>query len=307
MTRNPDADEQDTTADATHRDLAAGMQDAVGEAGTSRPAQPSASLRSEQSPERTSSGVSQTVSGDGNVAFSAGHVGGSIHVGSVGRSPSRSDRVPEERKVRESGSPIRILFLGSNPMDSVRLRLDTEVREIDRALTTAALGSRFELFQKWAVRTSELQMHLLRHRPHLLHFSGHGSPSSAIYFEGDDGRAQPVDGARLARLLGQFNNDLRCVVLNACYSEEQARAIAAQVDCVVGMSTAVMDQAAVRFSASFYQSLAFGCTVRAAFDLSCADISLGELGQQEVPRLVAFRRDPETISFVQPPRDLGNR
>ena len=299
MTRNPYADEQDTKTGATRRDLAAGSQDALGEAGLPQPAQPPATFRSEQSPERAGGGVSQSVSGDGNVAVSAGQVGGSIHVGSVGRPPSRGDRLPEERTARESGSPIRILFLGSNPMDSVRLRLDTEVREIDRALTTADLGNRFELFQKWAVRASELQMHLLRHRPHLLHFSGHGSQTSAIYFEGDDGRAQPVEGARFARLLGQFSNDLRCVVLNACYSEEQARAIAAQVDCVVGMSTAVMDQAAVRFSASFYQALAFGCTVRAAFDLSCADISLGEMGQQGVPQLVAVRRDPDTVAFVQ--------
>ena len=305
MSQDPKSDEVDK-AGKSRRDLASGSQGATGAGATLPTVKPPTAFRSEPAPEPPAGSMSQTVSGDGNVAVNAGQVGGSIRVGSVDRPPSRAIRPLEARRPPEAGSPIRILFLGSNPMDSVRLRLDTEVREIDRALTTAELGNHFELFQKWAVKTSELQMHLLRHRPHLLHFSGHGRQSSAIYFEGDDGRAHPVGGAQLARLLGQFNNTLRCVVLNACYSEEQARAIAAQVDCVVGMSTAVMDQAAVRFSASFYQALAFGCTVRAAFDLSCADISLGELDQQEVPQLVAFRRDPETISFVQPVRETDN-
>jgi len=177
--------------------------------------------------------------------------------------------------------------------------LDEEVREIDQALFTAELGSRFELCQKWAVRTTELQSHLLRYKPQIVHFSGHGSQQNAIFLEGEDGASRPVPAVRLARLLAQFNQRIRCVVLNACYSEEQAAAVADHIDCVIGMSTAVIDRVAIRFAASFYQAIAYGYSVRAAFDLGCADIEIGELGQEAVPRLIALRKNPEKIVFAR--------
>lgn len=216
---------------------------------------------------------------------------GSIGSGSA-RPEARSDAAPVDRIVR-------ILFLGANPSDSTRLRLDEEVRAIDHALTSAELGSRCELCQKWAVRASELQGYLLRTKPRVLHFSGHGGRDSGIFLEAEDGSSRPLAAARLANLLRQFNERLRCVVLNACYSAEQADAIAEHIDCVVGMSAAVADRAAIPFAAAFYRAVASGCSVRAAFDQACADIEVGELDQADVPRLVAPRCDPAKLVLVR--------
>jgi hypothetical protein len=241
-------------------------------------------------------------SGVSNTAFSTGDVHGGISF--MQPTPSGESKRPSSRPddLPEPDSPIRILFLGANPADSTPLRLDQEVREIDRSLSSAALGHRFQLHQKWAVRASDLQSHLLRTKPQILHFSGHGAHQMGIVLEGEDGTSRPVAGAHLARLLGQFNQNLRCVVLNACYSEEQAQAIVQEVDCVVGMSTAVADRAAIRFAAKFYEALAYGQDVRAAFDLACSDIEINELGQDAVPHLLARRRAAETIRFAAPAR-----
>lgn len=251
----------------------------------------------------------QSISGTGNVGF---NVGGSwtgpVHLQmpaqQEGPSPGASRPVAgggPEAAGREREDPIRILFLGANPTDGVRLRLDREVREIDHALRLADLGGRFELCQKWAVRPSDLQTYLLRHRPDILHFSGHGGPGDAILLEGEDGMTRPVEAVRLARLLAQFNRRLRCVFLNACYSRAQAFAIAREIDCVIGMSNEVLDRAAIRFAAAFYQALAFGCSVKAAFELSGADIEVGELRQDSILQLVAVRRDPDAVRFVEEP------
>lgn len=246
------------------------------------------------------SGTSLSQNGSG-IQFATGDIAGGFNF-TAGAPPTGSGR--SEPSGRESlldpDDPIRILFLGSNPDDSQRLRLDQEVREIDRALASAALGHRFQLDQKWAVRASELQSHLLRCKPHILHFSGHGTREKGIILEGEHGTSRPVDGPRLARLLGQFNQNLRCVVLNACYSEEQARAIAQEIDCVVGMATAVEDDAAIRFAAVFYEALASGYDVRAAFDLGRADVVVGEMRQDAVPQLVVRRRAAEAIRFAPP-------
>jgi hypothetical protein len=214
------------------------------------------------------------------------------------RTSDREERPAVDLESSAAERMVRILFLGANPADSTRLRLDQEVREIDHALATAELGSRVELCQKWAVRTSDLQGYLLRTKPRILHFSGHGS-ESAIVLEGDRGISRPVEGARLARLLANFNQRLRCVVLNACYSAEQAEAIAEHIDCVVGMAVTVADRAAVRFAAAFYLAVASGCSVQEAFDQACADIDVGERGQDEVPRLVARRCDPARVILVR--------
>lgn len=248
----------------------------------------------EAAPQAVNRNIEQ--SGSGNMAFSTGDIQGGFNFAQPTPSSEPKRRTPEDLPIPDS--LIRILFLGANPADSTPLRLDQEVREIDRSLTSAALGHRFQLHQKWAVRASDLQSHLLRSKPQILHFSGHGAHQMGIVMEGEDGRSRAVAGTHLARLLGQFNQNLRCVVLNACYSEEQAQAIAQEVDCVVGMSAAVADLAAIRFAAKFYEALAYGKDVRAAFDLACADIEINELGQDGVPHLLARRRSAETIRFA---------
>ena len=83
-----------------------------------------------------------------------------------------------------------------------------------------------------------------------------------------------------------FRSDLRCVVLNACYSAEQAEAIAQSVDCVVGMASAIGDQSAIGFAKAFYQALAYGWSVQEAFELGSVQIGLEGLPDENVPKLL---------------------
>ena len=76
--------------------------------------------------------------------------------------------------------PVKILVLATNPQETDPLRLDEEVRGIDEALQQSRFRDKFELEQQWAVRVSDLQRFLLRYKPDIVHFSGHGSESSEI-------------------------------------------------------------------------------------------------------------------------------
>ncbi|MGI5242637.1 hypothetical protein [Dactylosporangium sp. CA-139066] len=58
---------------------------------------------------------------------------------------------------------------------------------------------------------------------------------------------------------------IRCVVLNACYSERLARATAARIGHVIGMRYPIGDEAAIQFSVGFYTGLFAGATVPDAF------------------------------------------
>jgi len=200
---------------------------------------------------------------------------------------------------RQGSSVIRILFLAANPHDTQPLRLDAEVRAIDQALQRAEFRNCFELRQHWAVQALDIQHHLLRHKPDIVHFSGHGGRASQIILEDISGNSRLVSTSTLRQLFSVLKDNIKCVVLNACYSEQQAEAISQSIGCVIGMSKAIGDEAAIAFAASFYQALGFGRDVRTAFDLGCVQISLEGLDDQDTPKLLANNVDPKSIVFAR--------
>ena len=197
-----------------------------------------------------------------------------------------------------NSSVIKILYLAANPIYSTPLRLDKEIRSIDQVLRQAEFRNRFDIKQHWAVRATDLQGYLLRHKPSIVHFSGHGSESSEIILEDDSGNMLPVSAHAMSKLFAAIKDNIKCVVLNACYSESQAQAIAEHIDCVIGMSKSIGDSAAISFAAGFYQALGYGRDIKTAFDLGCVQIDLENLGEQDAPKLLAKNCDPKAIVLV---------
>jgi hypothetical protein len=64
-----------------------------------------------------------------------------------------------------------------------------------------------------------------------------------------------------------FKDNVRCVVLNSCFSEHQARAIRTHIPYVVGVLNAIPDNAAIAFSTGFYKGIGAGQDVPFAFEL----------------------------------------
>ncbi|MEX1151594.1 MAG: hypothetical protein WEB28_05900 [Nitrosopumilaceae archaeon] len=67
---------------------------------------------------------------------------------------------------------IRILFLSANPDNATQLHLAEECNLIDSKIQASPLREQFELEQRHAVSLLELQAHLLRFKPNIVHFSG---------------------------------------------------------------------------------------------------------------------------------------
>lgn len=199
--------------------------------------------------------------------------------------------------------PVRILVLATNPDKTEPLRLDEEVRGIDQALQQSRFRDNFELEQQWAVRVSDLQRLLLRYKPDIVHFSGHGSESSEIILEDSEGNSKPVPASALSKLFSLFKDNIKCVVLNACYTEVQAEAISQHISCVVGMSKAIGDDAAISFSEAFYGALGDGRDIKTAFELGCNQIDLENLDEQDTPKLKSAKGKTEEMVFVSDPGD----
>lgn len=193
---------------------------------------------------------------------------------------------------------VNILFLAANPLDMNRLNLKDEYDAIDPAIRTGVYRSQFNLIPLWEVRVGEVQDALRRHAPHIVHFSGHGSQSDAIYVENEQGFAQPISATLLAELFEIAGKQVRCVVLNACYTDQQATTIAHHVDYVIGMRGEADDAAAICFASAFYQALSAGENLPTAFRSGCLQVDLEYPNHTYKPELLSQKRTPDPFLFV---------
>lgn len=184
-----------------------------------------------------------------------------------------------------SNTPKKILLLTANPKGTTQLRLDEEVREIDVGLQRAKHREQFILEQKWAVRPRDIQRAMLDFNPQIVHFSGHGTGDEGLVFEDETGHIKLVDGEALAELFQLFSDQVECVILNGCYSELQAEAIAQHINYVIGMKKAIGDKAAIEFAVGFYDALGAGRPVEFAHKFGCAAIRLTGIQEHLTPVL----------------------
>jgi CHAT domain len=168
----------------------------------------------------------------------------------------------------------KILILAANPQNTSRLRLDKEVREIEDGLRRSHLDDRFQIEQRWASRPRDVQRSLLDVEPQIVHFCGHGQGQLGLVLEDEAGRVKLVSTEALSKLFELFADRIECVLLNACYSEVQADAIARHINYVIGMRQEIRDDLAIAFSVGFYKGLAEGQLIDIAFESGCRAIQL---------------------------------
>jgi len=199
-----------------------------------------------------------------------------------------------------------ILFLAANPIDTSQLALDQECAAIERELRMTANRDDFEFRSAWAVTVDELARHLMELEPTVIHFSGHGarsgssaesssattrdlvlpnsSGSSGIYLHAEQGGSQLVTPRALAMMIKSTAPSARLLVLNACYSEPQADVLRTAVDCVVGMTGAITDDAARSFAVGFYRALGNRRSVGHAVDHALATLAAKQYPDEDLPR-----------------------
>ncbi len=111
--------------------------------------------------------------------------------------------------------PIKILVLASNPAGTEQLQLNPEIRSIKHSYERSQKRAEFTLQFEPAVRISELQRIILKEKPRIVHFCGHGTGHQGLVLENDTGQIQLVSTEALTNLLKIFDRRIECVVLNA--------------------------------------------------------------------------------------------
>jgi hypothetical protein len=179
----------------------------------------------------------------------------------------------------------RILFLAANPAGS-QLQLEVESRAIYEKIRSTDHRDSLELVTRWAVRPDDLLEYLNEYRPHVVHFSGHGTEDEQIILVDESQRAIPVSSAALKQLFTTLKDNIRVVLLNACYSQDQAEAIVEVIDCAIGMKQEIGDEASIAFAASFYRAVGYGHSVNDAFEQGKVSLMLHGIPEETTPTLL---------------------
>ncbi|WP_437711018.1 CHAT domain-containing protein [Sorangium sp. So ce448] len=205
---------------------------------------------------------------------------------------ARTTMKPREQRTNKEGSDsmnkVKTLFVAANPTNTSRLAIAEEFRDIQEKIRAAEHRDAFEMIVAPAARPDDIEQALLQHKPVIVHFSGHGSDAGGLVFHEESGRkAKLVNARALGELFRLLKKNVRIVVLNACYSKAQAKAIVREIDFVVGMKDTISDLAARKFAASFYRGLGFGQTISTAFGLGVNALKReGLVDDENVPVLL---------------------
>jgi hypothetical protein len=211
---------------------------------------------------------------------------------------------PEEPEIETNPSAVsvdsyevnikikKILILAANPMDTTRLRLDEEIREIEEGLKLSRQRDQFEIKPVLAVRLRDLRRALLDHEPQIVHFTGHGN-KKGLLVEDESGMAKQISSKALSGLFELFSDKIECVILSACQSEPQANAISKHINYVIGMKEEIDDKAAIEFAVGFYDALGAGRSVEDAFKFGCNAILqyFPDLSEHLIPVLKKRKKD----------------
>jgi hypothetical protein len=175
-----------------------------------------------------------------------------------------------------------ILAIAANPQGTNSLRLDRELRVINEAIDKSQLRDRFDLQTVWATRTIDILPALLKHRPRIVHFCGHGEGKIGLVLEDEAGQVKLVSSEALAGLFAQLSWEVECVLLNACHSVAQAQAIAQHINYAIGMSREILDDMAIAFSRGFYTAISNGESIERAYEFGKSQAAIEVSGNSTI-------------------------
>lgn len=176
-----------------------------------------------------------------------------------------------------------ILFLPADPAGTSHRALEEECAAFERELQRTARDA-FDFRAAWATSIDELMTHLNEHQPTVIHFSGHGGGRAGLALV-DEGIARRVSPGALRSILGAAALGTSVVVLNACFDDELARALAEAVDCVLGTPPEIDDKAARGFAVRLYRALGYRRSVGNAFAQASATLAVRGIPVSAMPRL----------------------
>lgn len=172
----------------------------------------------------------------------------------------------------------RSLVLSANPINTTRLRIDEEIREL---YSIFKYSNNYQLLISLATKATEIDQIILESTPEILHLTLHATPSldpdgkniADFFFEDDQGKSVPINGKRLAEFLKIFPS-IKLVFVNTCYSDEVAYRLSEFIPYSIGFEGSAGDNMCIAFAKSFYIALLSKQDIEFAYNFAITACSL---------------------------------
>jgi hypothetical protein len=157
-------------------------------------------------------------------------------------------------------------------------------------LIRSKFREQFIIKSKLAVRIEDLQREILETEPDIVHFCGHGK-EEGIMVEDEIGFTEVVNQKALADMFKLFKDQIECVLLIACRSETQAKAIKRHISNVIGIKGDIKEKAVIQFVGGFYDALGAGRPIEEAFDFGINALKFRSEDELTIPVLFKKKKN----------------
>ena len=182
--------------------------------------------------------------------------------------------------------PLRVLLLISSPpglAEHRRVDVESERSAVEEAVRPFREAGHMHLLVEDIVTRTRVQQALIRFKPHILHYIGHGGYQDGVggYLEWEDDQGQPLlqSDARIAGLLR--SRGLRAVILHGCETAVADRRtdlsgvagalLGAGIPAVIAQQAKLTYESSQRASELFYTAITSGLSLaEASFELRLA-------------------------------------
>jgi hypothetical protein len=176
---------------------------------------------------------------------------------------------------------IPVVYIVADNTKESRNRLDEEFSGIKRRLEPSEMEERLP----WLMHFEpEALQKISIDRPKIIHITGHNGGPEALIAQGYAKKLHRVKPDALITIFRSATGYVDCVVLSACFSQDQAKAIASQIRYVIGIPAAI-GGATTDFAAEFYQTLWVGLSIEEAYENACNQLRLQGIPEHLVPVL----------------------
>jgi pentapeptide repeat protein/CHAT domain-containing protein len=199
---------------------------------------------------------------------------------------------------------VKILYMFALPRDQHSIPVEGEYKAIVDAIQRSKYRDQILTSDYPGVSLKDFQSVIETYKPNVLHFSGHASQVGDLVFQGPKEESQKVPKDPFTNAFKLLGENLKLVVLSACYSKDQAEGVSKHVDRVIGIDEEIDGDKAVMFSEKFYESIGNGKSVEEAFDWAKNQVSLNTKNAESVPTPVLLKnpsRDPSPLFLIETP------
>jgi hypothetical protein len=199
---------------------------------------------------------------------------------------------------------LRVLLIGAS--GDGELRVAREQSRIRAAVERALHRQLIAIDARPAATIADLMDGVVRFRPHVIHFAGHGDEQLVAFEQDIDARHDTpvlVSAEAFAQALAATDEPPLLVMLNSCGSAAHIEPLVATVTpFAIGMADEIDDGDAITYATQFYASVANGQSVLAAHDAGKAMLAVSGLPGQDLPTLACRDGlDPRAAVLVTPP------